>query len=130
MNEKNILIIARVLITPLFIYSGLGKVFHFADNVAKTPFGDNLIGQLMIIGAIVIELGGSLCFLFGYRLKIASAVWIFYILLTSVMFHPFWLYTGPQQVGQVINFSKNLSICAGLLYFLLYSPDKNSLKPE
>ncbi len=45
MNEKNILIIARVLITPLFIYSGLGKVFHFSDNVAKTPFGDSLIGQ-------------------------------------------------------------------------------------
>ena len=60
MYEKVVLIIARIIITPLFIYSGLGKILHFSDNVAKTPFGDTLVGQLMIVAAIIIELGGSL----------------------------------------------------------------------
>lgn len=125
MYEKTVLIIARIIITPLFIYSGLGKILHFSDNVAKTPFGDTLVGQLMIVAAIIIELGGSLCFLTGYRLKSVSLIWIVYVFLTSILFHQFWLYTGAQQSSQFIAFGKNLSIIAGLLYFSLFSPDRH-----
>lgn len=124
MYEKVILIIARIIITPLFIYSGLGKILHFSDNVAKTPFGDTLVGQLMIVVAIIIELGGSLCFLIGYRLKAVSIIWIVYVFLTSVLFHQFWLYTGAQQSSQFIAFGKNLSIISGLLYFSLFTPER------
>ncbi|MBK0030977.1 DoxX family protein [Erwinia sp. S43] len=124
MYEKVVLIIARIIITPLFIYSGLGKVLHFSDNVAKTPFGDTLVGQLMIVAAIIIELGGSLCFLTGYRLKAVSIIWIVYVFLTSVLFHQFWLYTGAQQSSQFIAFGKNLSIISGLIYFSLFSPER------
>ncbi|MBM7341363.1 DoxX family protein [Pantoea coffeiphila] len=124
MYEKVVLIIARIIITPLFIYSGMGKILHFSDNVAKTPFGDTLVGQLMIVAAIIIELGGSLCFLIGYRLKAVSIIWIVYVFLTSVLFHQFWLYTGAQQSSQFIAFGKNLSIISGLLYFSLFSPER------
>jgi len=124
MYEKTILIVARIIITPLFIYSGVGKLLNFSDNAAKTPFGDTLIGQLMIVAAIIIELGGSLCFLTGYRLKAASIIWIIYVFLTSILFHQFWLYTGAQQSSQFIAFGKNLSIIAGLLYFTLFSPER------
>ncbi len=125
MNQKIIMLIARVLITPLFIYSGIGKITHFTDTVLKTPFGDSLIGRLMIIGAIIIELGGSLAFLIGYRIKYISLLWIFYIILTSLLFHQFWLFSGAQQVNQIINFLKNMSLCAGLLYFHLFTPVDN-----
>lgn len=124
MYEKVVLIIARIIITPLFIYSGLGKILHFSDNVAKTPFGDTLVGQLMIVAAIIIELGGSLCFLTGYRLKAVSIIWIVYVFLTSVLFHQFWLYTGAQQSSQFIAFGKNLSIISGLIYFSLFTPER------
>lgn len=120
MNHRAIDVFARVLITPLFLYSGIGKVFHFADNVVKTPFGDSLLGQLMIIAAIIIELGGSLAFITGYKIRYVSLLWILYVFLTSVMFHQFWLYSDAQQAGQIINFTKNMSICAGLFYFYLY----------
>lgn len=127
MYEKTVLIIARIIITPLFIYSGMGKALHFSDNVAKTPFGNTLVGQLMIVAAIIIELGGSLCFLTGYRLKAASIIWIVYVLFTSILFHQFWLYTGAQQSSQFIAFGKNLSIIAGLLYFSLFSPERRKV---
>lgn len=124
MNSHTIIIIARILITPLFLYSGSGKIINFTDNVLKTPFGDMLIGKLMIIFAIAIELGGSIAFIMGYRVKEISLLWIFYILLTSIMFHPFWAASGPQQAGQMIQFTKNMSICAGLLCFYLLAREQ------
>ena len=123
MDTRTIMMIARILITPLFIYSGTGKILNFTDNVLKTPFGDSLIGRLMIIGAIIIEIGGSLAFLTGYKIKETSLVWILYVLLTSLMFHQFWAVSGAQQASQVIQFTKNMSICAGLLCFWLYTHD-------
>lgn len=112
--------IARIIITPLFLYSGTGKIINFTDNVLKTPFGDTLIGRLMIISALVIELGGSVAFIAGYKIKEVSLIWILYVFLTSIMFHQFWTVSGPQQASQIIQFTKNLSIIAGLLGFYLY----------
>lgn len=123
MESRTIMIIARIMITPLFIYSGTGKIINFTDNVLKTPFGDSLIGRLMIITAIIIEIGGSFAFLSGYRIKETSLLWILYVFLTSVMFHQFWAISGAQQASQIIQFTKNMSICAGLLSFYLLSRD-------
>lgn len=123
MDTRTIMIIARILITPLFLYSGTGKIFNFTDNVLKTPFGDSLIGRLMIIAAIIIEIGGSIAFISGYKIKETSLMWILYVFLTSVMFHQFWAVSGAQQVSQIVQFTKNMSICAGLLSFYLYSRD-------
>mgnify|MGYP004712786573 CR=1 FL=1 len=123
MDTRTIMIIARILITPLFLYSGTGKIFNFTDNVLKTPFGDSLIGRLMIIAAIIIEIGGSIAFISGYKIKETSLLWILYVFLTSVMFHQFWAVSGAQQVSQIVQFTKNMSICAGLLSFYLYSRD-------
>ncbi|ROP61833.1 putative oxidoreductase [Enterobacter sp. BIGb0383] len=123
MDTRTIMIIARILITPLFLYSGTGKLFNFTDNVLKTPFGDSLIGRLMIIAAIIIEIGGSIAFISGYKIKETSLLWILYVFLTSVMFHQFWAASGAQQVSQIVQFTKNMSICAGLLSFYLYSRD-------
>lgn len=120
MNNTTILMIARIIITPLFLYSGTGKIINFTDNVLKTPFGDTLIGRLMIISALVIELGGSVAFIAGYKIKEVSLIWILYVFLTSIMFHQFWTVSGPQQASQIIQFTKNLSIIAGLLGFYLY----------
>lgn len=125
MNTTTISTIARIIITPLFLYSGSGKILNFTDNVLKTPFGDSLIGRLMIIFAIIIELGGSVAFIVGYRIKEVSLIWILYVFLTSVMFHQFWTLSGPQQASQVIQFTKNLSIIAGLLGFYLYYSGQN-----
>ena len=97
MESRIIMIIARIMITPLFIYSGTGKIINFTDNVLKTPFGDSLIGRLMIIAAIIIEIGGSFAFLSGYKIKETSLLWILYVFLTSVMFHQFWAISGAQQ---------------------------------
>ncbi|MFU2319265.1 DoxX family protein [Rahnella sp. PCH160] len=126
MNTKIIMVIARVLITPLFLYSGTGKIINFTDNVLKTPFGDTLIGRLMIVFATIIEVGGSIAFIFGYKIKEMSLIWIFYTFLTSVMFHQFWTFSGTQQAGQIVQFTKNMSICAGLLMFYLFSLNKPS----
>lgn len=123
MDSRTIMVIARILITPLFIYSGTGKIINFTDNVLKTPFGDSLIGRLMIISAIIIEIGGSLAFLSGYKIKETSLLWILYVFLTSMMFHQFWAVSEAQQVSQIVQFTKNMSICAGLLSFYLYQRD-------
>ncbi|QLR43333.1 DoxX family protein [Enterobacter sp. RHBSTW-00994] len=130
MQERTVMLIARIIMTPLFIYSGFSKIFNLTDNALKTPFGDTLPGEMMIVVAIIIEIGGSLALIMGYKMKAVSLLLIFYVLLTSIMFHPFWFYTGTQRTGQIIQFTKNLSICAGLIYFWVFQSGAEKSPPS
>jgi putative oxidoreductase len=65
--------------------------------------------------AIVLELGGGLAILLGYRVQPVALLMFFYLLAVTLSFHHFWTYQGAARQGQMINFLKNFAILGGLV---------------
>jgi putative oxidoreductase len=109
-------IVARVMMAALFVYSGVGKLVD-PSTVASRLTGTGFpLPQLSAYVAIVIELGGALALIAGYRLVMSCAVLAGDTVLVTALFHPFWTFEAAQRVGQTIQFLKNACILAGLWF--------------
>jgi hypothetical protein len=57
--QSRALLAARLLLAPLFIYSGIGKIMAFGLTASRLPGGEGGLGSFLAAGAIVVELGCS-----------------------------------------------------------------------
>jgi putative oxidoreductase len=48
------LLIARLSVAPLFVYSGIGKILAFSATAARLPGGADGLGQFLAAGSIVV----------------------------------------------------------------------------
>ena len=116
---KLIKIIGIILLSILFIYSGIHKIFNFNTTSIgfnqKVKFLDFNIAQVLIIIAILILLISPVMMLFGvYKddkslLKYGSAALIVFTIVATIIYHPI------TEESERYNMLKNISIIGGLL---------------
>jgi putative oxidoreductase len=112
----------RVLLSLIFIISGLGKV--------AAP--DATIGYISSVGApfpevayaiaLVVELGLGLALLLGFKAKFAAAGIAIFTLAAALLFH-----TDFSNQIQLVMFMKNFTIIGGLLLIVAYGAGGFSL---
>lgn len=108
-NDGYKLLAARVLLSAIFIMGGIGKITGWEGSVGYT--GSVLpYPELFTAIAIVLELGGGLMLLFGYKIKWAIKGLIVFTLAASVLYH-----NDFADQTQMIMFMKNIAIVGGLL---------------
>ncbi len=108
--RAQVLLLARLLLAPLFIYSGIGKILAFGLTASRLPGGEGGLGSLMAAGSIAIELGCSIALILGIWTRWAALILIAFTIAATLMFHNFWASPAPQVQGQTINFLKNLGL--------------------
>ena len=101
-------LVGRVLLSIMFIQSGVGKIFGYAGtgehmNAAGVP------GTLLPLD-IVTEVGGGLHVLLGLFTRYAAIALAGFCVLAAWFFH-----YQPGDMGQMINFMKNITIAGGFL---------------
>jgi putative oxidoreductase len=104
------LLAARLLVAPLFIYSGIGKILAFEVTAGRLPGGAGGFGTVLAACAIVIELGGSLALILGIYTRCVAIAFIVFTVLATVMFHNFWASPPAQLTLQTVQFLKNLGL--------------------
>lgn len=127
-SHNFLLLLARLLFSAIFIFSGFGKIFAFADTVgymqsAGITFYPMLLGTI----ALVLELGGGLLILLGWHTRIGAAAVFIFTLLVSFMIHHFWSYPADMAQIQMIQFMKNMAILGGALYIFCYGAGAYSI---
>ncbi len=105
----------RILLSQIFIVSGFIKVGHWSGTAAMMASKGIPLVSASLLLAILMELGGGLALVIGYRTRLVAWVLTLYLVLGTLLFHNFWAYQGADQQIQMINFLKNLAILGGLL---------------
>ena len=82
---------------------------------------------VLLAVATVIEVGGSICLITGYRAREAAFIMFLYMIPLTLLFHNYWAFTGMQAGGQETHFRKNLAIMGGLLLLAYAGPGRWSL---
>ena len=72
---------------------------------------------VLLVLTIVIQIGGGLALMFGFKARLVAFVLAGLTLVISVFMHNFWVMPeGMERDHELQNFVKNLAIMAGLMY--------------
>ena len=116
LSESYLTLVGRILLGLIFVISGINKILT-PDSTQQymVAHGLNVFTTPLYVGAILIEVGAGTCLLTGYQTWRASSLLLFFMVPTTLLFH-----TNFADPNQMIHFLKNLSMCGGLLYTLVY----------
>ena len=124
---------ARVLLALSFLMSAGGNKIPKFSDVAEAMQGQGVPApQIMLVGAIVFLVFGSLSIIFGFKARIGASLLLIFLVLATYFFHDFW--TWPQDamwvlssnsdvklpVAQIemISFMKNLALMGAMLFII------------
>ncbi len=110
----------RILLALLFVLAGFGKITGFDGTVGYIASKGLPLPQWLAVAAIVIELGGGIPLIVGWKARWAAAALFVFTALAALIFHAFWASPPEQAQNQMIHFMKNLAIMGGLLYIVVY----------
>jgi putative oxidoreductase len=117
----------RLLMSYIFITSGLAKVFSWGANVQYMSTRHLPAIPVLLALAAVIEIGGSICLMTGYQSRAAALVMFGYMIVLTLTFHNYWAFSGNFAELQETHFRKNLAIMGGLLMLAYSGPGRWSL---
>ena len=117
-------LVGRILLASVFLLTALvSKIpdfYHVAEQMAQegVPFP-----KVMLAGAIVFLLAGSLSLIVGFKAKTGALLLLIFTIAGTYYFHHFWTFTEPELMQeQLKSFMKNLSIMGGLLMIIANGP--------
>ena len=113
-------LVGRILIALIFVLSGFSKIGAFAATSGYIASKGLPVPDLVTILTIVVELGGGLLIMVGYRARLAAAF----------LFHDFWAASPDMAQNQMIHFMKNISMAGGLLFVLVHGSGPHSVKAD
>lgn len=110
---------ARLLIAPLFLISGVGKIADPAATIGYIASTGAALPEVGYAGAIALEVAGSLLLIAGIQLRVVASLLALFSIVTAVFFHSQF---GDQN--QLVHFLKNLAIAGGLLQVAISAPSR------
>jgi putative oxidoreductase len=120
---------ARVLICVIFLMAAVGnKIPHFGEVAQLMAYKGIPQPKLMLAGAIVFLLAGSLSVITGYRARIGALLLLVFLALATYYFHNFWaIADATARQEALIQFMKNLSMMGAMLFIIANGPGPMSI---
>ncbi len=120
-------LIGRILLALIFVLSGFGKIGGFAQTAGYMASKGLPMANVLLIITIVIELGGGLMLIFGYKARLAAFVFFLWLIPVTWVFHAFWSAPAAEAQTQMIMFMKNIAIMGGMLYIMAFGSGPYSI---
>lgn len=120
-------VIGRTLLALIFLFSGISKITGPEGTLGYMTSRGMPAPQFFLVGAIALEIAGSLSVILGYKARLGAAALILFTVPTLFIFHNFWTYPPDQAQLQFIMFMKNLSMIGGLLLVVAFGSGPKSL---
>ncbi|MDP3897041.1 MAG: DoxX family protein [Mesorhizobium sp.] len=110
MNNNVTLLVARILLSVMFIMAGLQKFGDIAGTAGYiSSVGLPAATPLAVLSGLFEVLGG-IAILIGFRTRIAAYLMAAFCIVTSLIFH-----TNFADMAQMLFFMKNVTIAGGFL---------------
>jgi putative oxidoreductase len=126
-RKDELILIARVLLMILFVIFGWSKLTGFSGTAGYMATEGAPFPTLSAIIAIVMEFFVGIAILIGFYTRPLALLLALYTLGTALIGHHFWTMTGAEQMANMINFYKNISIMGGLLLLCVTGAGKYSI---
>jgi len=113
--QNPLALVGRLLLALLFLPAGISKIAGFAGTAGYIASKGLPLPALGVMIAILVEVGGSLALIAGFRIRIAALALAIFTLVATFVFHNFWGVPADQAMVQQLMFYKNIAVVGGLL---------------
>ena len=108
-------LVGRVLLAAIFLVSAFGKLSAPGPTQGFIASVGLPMPVLSYVAAVIIELGGGLMLLTGYRTRLAATALAAFSVISAFVFHHA---LGDQN--QLFHFLKNLAMAGGLVQVIAF----------
>lgn len=115
-------LLGRILISAPFLTIGLSKLAAYSATVGYFAAAGLPGAPLAFVVSVLVEAGGGVLLMSGYRVRPVSLVMAVFSLVTAVFFH----HNFADQ-NQMIHFLKNVTMAGGLLQIAYFGAGSFSL---
>jgi len=120
-------LIGRILLAAIFIISGFAKIGGFDGTGGFIASKGLPMPQVLTAVTILIELGGGIMLVLGWRARWAAIAIAVFTLLAAFIFHNYWTYPDAERMSQFNSFWKNIAIVGGMLMTVAFGPGRFSI---
>jgi putative oxidoreductase len=111
-----LLLIGRIVLVVMFIFSGYGKFMDLSGTAAMIASKGLPTPMLLATLAALVEVLGGLMIVFGWQTRFAALGLLVYTLVAAYLFHDFWtMPEGAERMNAMIHALKNLSVAGAFL---------------
>jgi len=112
-------LLGRLFIGTIFLMSAIGnKIPQFSSVVSYMEAKGVPLPSVMLVGAIVFLLVGSLSVITGFKTRLGATLLLIFLMLATYFFHNFWALDGDARQAEMIQFMKNLSMAGAMLFLI------------
>jgi putative oxidoreductase len=126
-HNSTILLVSRIMLAGVFLVFGIRKLMAVAGTAGYLTKLGLPMGELLVWGVILIEVGGALLLIVGWQTRMVAWILAGFVVFATLLAHRFWEFDGAQYVPQLTNFMKNLAIVGGLLMVAASGPGRLSV---
>ena len=120
----------RIMLATVFLMSAVGNKIPNFGKVADYMTAQGVpAAQVMLVGAIVFLIVGSLSIILGFKTRIGAGLLIVFLALATYYFHDFWTFAPDSQdfQMQMIQFLKNLGLAGAMVILIANGAGPGSL---
>lgn len=114
--SRGVPLLGRVLLALIFVLAGISKLANPAPTVAMMGSHGIPLPQILVFGAIAVELVGGAMLMLGFYGRAVALVLFCYTLTLALVFHAYWAAPAAQAATQHALFFGHLSMMGGMLY--------------
>ena len=118
--EKSAELAGRILMSAIFLLSGLSKIGQYAGTQAYMA-AQGVPGALLPL-VIAVEVGGAAALIIGFKTRWAAFLLAGFSLVSAALFH-----NNFADQTQMIMFLKNVAMAGGFLLLFAHGPGPLSL---
>jgi putative oxidoreductase len=122
-----VVVIGRILIALIFVRAGINKIGSIDATAAEMAKSGIPLSNILVFGAIMMELGGGLLLMVGLFARWAALALFFYTLTLALIFHAYWAVPEAQARLQASVFFGHLSMMGGMLVVVAFGAGAYSL---
>ena len=115
-------VLGRVLISAIFVLSGLSKLTAAAGTIGYIEAAGLPLAPVALAVAIAIEVLGGLALIIGFKTRWVAAALALFSVVTALAFH-----SNLADQNQFIHFFKNIAMAGGLLQIVAFGGGALSL---
>jgi putative oxidoreductase len=112
--------VGRLLIGLPFAMSGLSKLAAIGPTTEMIRAAGLPLPPLALALSVVVELGGGLLLVAGFKARVVATVLALFSLATAVSFH-----SNFADQNQMIHFLKNVMMAGGLLQIVAFGAGRS-----
>jgi putative oxidoreductase len=121
------LLMARIAMASLFLFSGFEKILRYHDFIAFATSGGLPLASTVAPLVIAAELAGSGMLILGWHVRYAAIFFAIFCIILGPWFHQFWNASPEKWQESVDGFFHHFVMAGGFVFLAIYGPGVLSL---